>query len=168
MPNETNPDKRIEDLISIMDEENLANAIRIMGKVTDAEKIIEALESAMSEIDVDFDSVKEDALFLLEISEENFFLELNSGNDYDDPYCDNGEIATDLVTDSIEQFKDDVKKLMILNRIEDANTVVRAVAAALRESKSLMVKLAADFPEELADNLEKCMREGNPLDGFEW
>ena len=37
MPNETNPDKRIEDLISIMDEENLANAIRIMGKVTDAE-----------------------------------------------------------------------------------------------------------------------------------
>jgi len=48
MPNETNFDKRIEELISIMDEENLADAVRIMGKVMGAEKIIEALESAMS------------------------------------------------------------------------------------------------------------------------
>ena len=37
MPNEIDSDKRIEELISIMDEENLANAIRIMGKVTDGD-----------------------------------------------------------------------------------------------------------------------------------
>ena len=93
---------------------------------------------------------------------------MNSENDYDCPYHDNENIATELVWDSIERFRDDVERLLILNRIEDADTVVRAVAAALRESKNLMVKCAAEFPGELADNLEGCMGEGNPLEGFEW
>lgn len=168
MPNETRSDERIEELISIMDEKSLADAVRILGKEADAEKTIKALESAMPVFDVDFDSLKEKALFSLDLREEDFIWELNSENDYDCPYHDNEKIATELVRDSIERFRDDVERLLILNRIEDANTVVRAVAAALRESKNLMVKCAAEFPGELADNLEKCMREGNPLEGFEW
>lgn len=168
MPNKIDLSKRIEDLISNMDKGGLADAVRILGKGKDAKKTVEALESAMSKIDVDFDSVKKDALWALNIDEEDFFRELNSGNGYGDIYRDSGEIAADMILEYIEPFRDDVKKLITLDRTEDANTVVRAVAAALRESKCTMMEWAADFPGELADNLEECMREGNPADGFEW
>lgn len=168
MPNKIDLSKRIEELISNMDKESLADAVRILGKGKDAKKTVEALESAMSRIDVDFDSVKREALYALNIDEEDFFRELNRGNSYGGIYRDSGEIAADMILEYIEPFRDDVKKLMTLNRTEDANTVVRAVAAALRESESSMVEWAVDFPGGLADNLEECMREGNPADGFEW
>jgi predicted transcriptional regulator len=73
MPNKIDLSKRIKGLISNMDKESLADAVRILGKGKNAKKTVEALESAVSRIDVDFDSVKREALYALNIAKTGIF-----------------------------------------------------------------------------------------------
>lgn len=158
----------IDELMKEMNHSNLVNALKALEVVVGADGIRSALESVLKQTKVVFDDVKKDALSALDVDEREFFRDLNEGCQYGGLYQDTSEVASEMVLDAIASFKDDVKKLLAVSRDDDASIIIRALAAALRDSDSVLVEWAADYPDELADHLENCLKDGNPLKGFDF
>lgn len=158
----------IDGLMKEMDHSDLVNALKALEAVVGADGVRSALESVLKQTKVVFDDVKKDALSALDVDEREFFRDLNEGCRYGGVYLDTSEVASEMVLDAIASFKDDVKKLLVVGRDDDASIIVHALAAALRDSDSVLVEWAADYPDELADHLENCIREGHPLRAFDY
>jgi len=104
---------------------------------------------------------------VLEEDERYFFG--NLGHDEYGDYMDPGDHAAEMIEERIkDNFYSDVKILVAAKRKDDVSTYIKAIAAGLRESKSIICEWAPDFPGELARHMERCLEDGKPLKGFDW
>jgi len=159
---------KLRETVASLDTGALRDIIMSVAEDYGAGKMLKAAKAVVDlHIIVDFDMIKKDAIYVLDEEEEYFFR--NLGHDEYRSYIEPGDHAAEMIEERIkDNFYADVKALVAAGRKDDVRTYIRAIAAGLRESDSILCEWSPDFPGEYADHLEECMEKGEPLEGFDW
>ena len=161
-------EEHIAELMGSMDRIDLINTIRRLEREVGPEKTLDCLRGVIGSMEVDFDECKEQVAFDLNQNGKEFFHELNHRCHGPYGYVDPGEASADMILEIVQGYRDEVEKLLSVDRTDEVRAILRAIAEALREADSDLTEYAMDFPDDFASHIEECIDDEEYLDAFDW